>query len=328
MQPFSYLRPADEAHALGAARDVDTAYIAGGTNLVDLMRLEVLRPAALVDVNSLPLARIEATPDGGVRLGALARNSDVAYHPLVVKAYPALSLALLSGASPQLRHMATTGGNVMQKTRCAYYRDVASRCNKREPGSGCDAQGGYNRMHAVLGGSEHCIAVNPSDMNVALAALDAIVHTRRVDGSTRAVPFVDFHTVPGDHPEIESVLARGELITDVELPPRPFAARSTYVKVRDRASFAFALASAAVALEIAGGRIRAARVALGGVGTKPWRSHEAEKELVEKAPTRATFERAAAAALAGAKPYPDNKFKVELARRTIVRALAQVGGAS
>ncbi len=327
MRPFSYVRSTDEAGALAAGHDADMAYIAGGTTLVDLMRLDVMQPRALVDINALPLAGIEPIAAGGVRIGATARNTDVAYHPLIAEGYPALSQALLSGASPQLRNMATVGGNLLQRTRCPYFRDLGARCNKREPGAGCAALDGYTRMHAVLGVSDRCIAAHPSDMCVALVALDAVVHTRGAGGA-RAIPIRDFHLLPGDHPEIESALERGELITHVELPASPLAARSTYLKVRDRASYAFALASAAVALDVQGGVIREARIALGGVATKPWRSVEAEKALAGQPPTRASFQRAAALALQGARPRKDNTFKIELAQRCVVRALEKIGGAT
>ncbi len=327
MQPFNYVRAADEDHALAATRGGDVQYIAGGTSLVDLMRLDVLRPKTLVDVSALPLGKVEANGDG-VRIGAMVRNSDLAYHPLILQRFPVLSEALLSGASPQLRNMATTGGNVLQRTRCSYFRDPAWPCNKRQPGAGCSARGGYTRMHALLGGSEQCIAVHPSDMCVALAALDAIVQTRAPDGSRRSVPFTALHTLPGDHPEIESVLQRGELITHIDLPASPFAARSHYVKVRDRASYAFALASAAVALDLRDGTIREARVALGGVGTKPWRSLEAESALAGRRATAETYGRAAEAAMTGAMANADNRFKIELAKRTLVRALRELGGVS
>jgi xanthine dehydrogenase YagS FAD-binding subunit len=326
MKPFSYVRAGDEARALAEGAADGAQFIAGGTTLVDLLRLEVMRPTRLVDITGLAIGAVEAA-DGGVRIGAMARNSDVAYHPLIAERYPALAQALLSGASPQVRNMATVGGNLLQRTRCPYFRDLAAACNKRAPGSGCAAQGGFNRSHAVLGGSQHCIAVHPSDMCVALVALDAVVHTRG-PGGARAIPIVDFHTLPGEHPEIESVLAPGELVTHVVLPASPFAARSRYVKVRDRASFAFALASAAVALELEGGKIRQARVALGGVATKPWRSQDAEQALVGQAASKEAFGRAATAALNGAQGRPDNDFKIELARRTLVRALTLVGGPS
>jgi xanthine dehydrogenase YagS FAD-binding subunit len=325
MEPFRYVRPADDAAALDLGHAEGAAFIAGGTGLVDLMKLGVERPRALVDVNGLPHAAIEETPDG-VRIGALARNSDVARHPLIASKLPALSEALLSGASPQLRNMATVGGNLLQRTRCSYFRDLGAACNKRAPGSGCAAQEGPNRMHAVLGGSEHCIAVHPSDMCVALVALEAMVHARAPGGAERALPVADLHVQPGAHPEVETVLARGELITHVTIPLTPLAARSRYVKVRDRAAYAFALASAAVALDLAGETIRAARVALGGVATKPWRSPEAEQALAGQPAARETFERAAAAALAGAQPRGGNAYKVALAKRTLVRALERATG--
>jgi xanthine dehydrogenase YagS FAD-binding subunit len=325
MHPFSYVRATDEADAAAAMSD-GAEYVAGGTTLVDLMRLDVMRPRALVDISALPLGKVEPNGDG-VRIGALVRNSDLAYHPLV-DGYPALREALLSGASAQLRNMATVGGNVAQRTRCSYFRDASvAACNKRSPGSGCAALGGYTRMHAVLGGSPQCIATHPSDMCVALMALDAVVRARAPDGTVRTMPFADFHTLPGDHPEIENVLRHGELITHVDLPGSRFAARSHYLKVRDRASYAFALASAAVAIDLDGRTIRDARVAFGGVATKPWRSVEAEQELVGKAATLATYQRAAQAAMHGAVGQGDNAFKIELAQRTLVRALTDVGGA-
>lgn len=322
MEPFSWIKASDEAHAMSASGATGSQYIAGGTNLVDYMRLAVMRPAQVVDISALPLAAIEASAQG-LMIGALVRNSDLAYHPEVAQKYAVLSEAILAGASPQIRNLATTGGNMLQRTRCPYFRDISEpACNKRKPGSGCAAIGGFTRSHAILGTSQHCIASNPSDMNVAMAALDATVHIKGPRGE-RTVPFVDFHTLPGDRPERESVLEPGELITHVQLPaPLP---RSHYLKVRDRASFAFALASAAVALD-AGKTITAARVALGGIGTKPWRSKEAESVLVGAAPTLATFRKAADAALAGAQPQPGNQFKVELAKRTLVRALAETAG--
>jgi xanthine dehydrogenase YagS FAD-binding subunit len=326
MQPFVYVRAADTAQALDAGRGQDIHYIAGGTNVVDLMRIEVLRPHTVVDITALPLAQIEEL-EHGVRIGALASNTDVAYHPLIAKRYPVLAEALLSGASGQLRNMATVGGNLLQRTRCPYFRDVAHACNKRSPGAGCAALGGYNRPHAILGTSDHCIATHPSDMAVALVALDAVVRTRRASGE-RAIPIAELHRLPGDHPEVETVLEPGELITAVDLPASPFAARSGYLKVRDRQSFAFALASAAVALDLDGKVIRAARVALGGVATRPWRCPEAEQILAGQAPGLALYRRAAAAAVAGAVAQPDNKFKIELAQRTLVRALTRVGGGS
>jgi xanthine dehydrogenase YagS FAD-binding subunit len=324
MKPFTYVRPADARAAIAAAGAAGASFLAGGTTLVDLMRLEVMSPTALVDLGQVPLTAIERRGDG-LRIGAMARNSDVATHALVVERYPVLAQALLAGASQQVRNMATVGGNLLQRTRCPYFRDVAAPCNKRAPGSGCSALEGYTRSHAILGTSESCIATHPSDMCVALAALDAVVHTRN-GGRDRAIPLSDFHTLPGDHPEIENVLEQGELVTHIELPASPFAAHARYVKVRDRAAFAFALASAAVGLDVADGRIRAARIALGGVATRPWRAVEAEQALVGQAPNRASFERAAAAALVDPRPRRDNAFKVVLAQRTIVRALELAWG--
>jgi xanthine dehydrogenase YagS FAD-binding subunit len=327
MFPFAYVRATDEAGALAASGEGDAHYLAGGTTLIDLMRLDVMRPNRLVDITAIPLGKVEAI-DGGIRVGALVRNSDLAYHPLVAQ-LPVLREALLAGASPQIRNMATLGGNAMQRTRCAYFRDPGvAACNKRSPGSGCAAIGGYTRMHAVLGGSPSCIAVNPSDMCVALAALDAVVRTRRQGGSTRTLPFVDLHLLPGDHPERETALEPGELITHIDVPTGALAARSHYLKVRDRASYAFALASAGVALDHDGKTIRDARVALGGVGTKPWRSREAERELVGAPLDVDTFRRAAEVAMREATPQKDNAFKIELARRTLVRALVELTEAS
>ncbi len=326
MHPFTYVRATDEASASEAGTRPGAAILAGGTTLVDLMRLGVMRPDTVVDITRLALAAIEETPDG-IRIGALARNTDVAVHPAIAQRYPVLAEALLSGASPQLRNMATVGGNLLQRTRCPYFRDAGTPCNKREPGSGCSAIGGATRSHAVLGTSASCIATHPSDMCVGLLALDAVVHVRGAAGE-RAIALADLHTLPGDHPEIEHALAPGELVTAVTLPASRFAARSRYVKVRDRASFAFALASAGVALDLDGKTIRDARVALGGVATKPWRALAAERELVGHTPTRETFQRAANAALADARSQGDNAFKIELARRTIVRALERAGGAA
>jgi xanthine dehydrogenase YagS FAD-binding subunit len=323
MQPFTYARADGAAGAVKqVSGDARAAYLAGGTTLIDLMKLDVMTPAAVVDVNPLPLAKIDAT-DSGVRIGAMVRNSDLAYHEAIRKRYPVLSEALLSGATPQIRNMATVGGNLLQRTRCTYFRDTAWPCNKRQPGSGCSAIDGYNRSHAVLGTSDKCIATHPSDMCVALVALDAVVHTQGPDGG-RKIPITEFHVAYGDDPARESVLKHGELITAVELPNTPFFARSHYLKVRDRISFEFALASAAVALEIKDGKITAARLALGGVATKPWRAVEAEKALVGAKPEDAAYQAAAKAALQGAKPQKFNAFKIELARRTIVRALTTV----
>jgi xanthine dehydrogenase YagS FAD-binding subunit len=324
MNPFSYARAtALEGAVTTVARDPRAKFLAGGTTLVDLLRLDVETPAALVDVNALPLARIESLPGGGARIGALVRNSDLAAHPLVRKNYPVLSEALLSGASPQLRNMASVGGNLMQRTRCTYFRDPSYPCNKRTPGAGCAALHGYNRGHAVLGTSDRCIASFPGDMPVAMTALDAVVRTRRPHGGERTIPLADFYVPYGDDPARETVLEHGELITAVELPATPWFARSHYLKVRDRASYEFALASAAVALDLDGsGRIRAARVALGGVGSKPWRSREAEQALAGARAEEKSYQAAAEAALRGARPQKDNGFKIELARRTLARALA------
>lgn len=305
-----------------AQQGADVRFIAGGTNLVDYMKLDVETPRRLVDINGLPLDRIETTPDGGLRIGALARNSDVAHHPAVAERYPVLAQALLAGASAQLRNMATTAGNLLQKTRCVYYRDTAYPCNKRRPGSGCPAIGGPNRMLAVLGTSEHCIATNPSDQNVALQALEATVHITGRAGE-RSVPIADFYLLPGATPERETVLEPGDLVTHVTLPKPAPGSTSFYLKLRDRASYEFALASAAVVLAQRGGRIDFVRVALGGVGTRPWRSLEAERALQGKAATPANFRAAAEAALRDARPQSQNGFKIELAKRCLAHALAQ-----
>jgi xanthine dehydrogenase YagS FAD-binding subunit len=305
----------------GAIRSGGT-FIAGGTTLVDLMKLNVLQPQSVVDINSLPLDRVETLPNGGLRIGALVRNSDLANHDAVKKNYAVLSEALLSGASPQLRNMATTGGNLLQKTRCYYYRDVNYACNKRQPGSGCAALDGFNRIHAVLGGSEHCVATHPSDMAVAMMALEATVHTNGPKGE-RAIALDEFYLVPGSTPDRENVLAPGELITHVTLPAPASGSRSVYLKLRDRQQYEFALASSAIVISVSGGRIERARVAFGGVGTKPWRSREAEKALEGQQATPETFHRAADAAMAGAKPLKHNAFKIELAKRALVRTLEQ-----
>jgi len=329
MHPFTFVRAPDTDGAVSAASAGDAAFVAGGTNLVDLMRLGVMQPRRIVDVNGLPLADVEDA-GGGIRIGALAKHTDVAYHALVRERFPLVADALLAGASPQLRNMASIGGNLLQRTRCPYFRDPGTpACNKRVPGSGCAAQAGYQRSHAVLGTSEHCIATHPSDLCVALAALDAIVHTRGPNGA-RAIAFGELHTLPADHPEREHVLAPGELVTHVELPAASarFAKASRYVKVRDRASFAFALASAAVALVMDGSVIRDARIALGGVATKPWRSHDAEQILVGHAADPALFARAANVALQPAHARNGNAFKVPLAQRTITRALILATGSS
>ncbi len=322
MVPFHYLRASDEDDARRAVES-GARLLAGGTSLVDLMKLEVERPATVVDINALRLAEIHELPDGAIRVGALVRNSDMAHHELIRARFPLVSQALLAGASPQLRNMATTGGNLLQRTRCYYFRDTAMACNKREPGSGCSAIDGYNRIHAVLGTSAHCIATHPSDLCVALAAVDAVVRLSGPRGE-RAVPFTDFHLEPGEHPERESVMEPGEMITAVDLPALPFGARSVYVKVRDRASYAFALASAAVAADIVAGQVRDARIALGGIATKPWRARSAERALIGRPASAESYRTAAEAALSGAVPHEHNGFKIELAIRTLVRALAQV----
>lgn len=312
-----------QARSSTAQNGADVRFIAGGTNLVDYMKLNVERPKQVVDINGLALDRIEAVPGGGLKLGALTRNSDVAHHDAVKAQYPVLSQAILSGASTQLRNMATTGGNLLQKTRCVYFRDTASPCNKREAGTGCSAIGGYNRMLAILGVSDHCIATNPSDQNVALMALDATIHIEGTKGQ-RAVPIGEFYLLPGTTPQRETVLEPGDLITHVTLPALPAGAKSLYLKLRDRASYEFALASAAVAIkQNSSGRIEFARLAMGGVGTRPWRSLDAEKILLGKPATVTTFRAAAEAALHGAKPQSENGFKVELAKRCVVHALTQ-----
>jgi xanthine dehydrogenase YagS FAD-binding subunit len=324
MELFSYVRLDDPKAAVKrVSGDPSAEFLAGGTNLVDLMKLSVRTPAQVVDINPLPLTRIEVT-DSGVRIGALVTNTDLAYHEAVRKRYPVLSEALLSGATAQIRNMATVGGNLMQRTRCIYFRDTAWACNQRRPGSGCSALDGYNRGHAVLGTSEKCIAVHPSDMCVALAALDAVVHVQGPRGK-RSIPVVDFHVAYGENPARLTTLRHGELITAVELPATAFFARSHYLKVRDRASFEFALTSVASALEIKAGKITAARVALGGVATKPWRATAAEKVLLGEKPGKSAYAAAARAALRGARAYKHNAFKAELARRAIVRALTVVG---
>jgi xanthine dehydrogenase YagS FAD-binding subunit len=320
MIPFTYVKAEDTHDALQQVRDHNTAFVAGGTTLIDLMKLQVMTPTSLVDINRLPLDTIEHLPDGSVRIGAMVRNSDLAHDPTVASRFPVLSQALLSGASPQLRNVATTGGNLMQRTRCYYFRDPAYACNKRQPGSGCAAIDGFNRIHAVLGGSEHCIATHPSDMAVAMVALDAVVHIQGRDGE-RAVPVGEFHLLPGTTPHLETVVQPRELITSVTLPKSPFAAHSAYVKLRDRASYEFALASAAAALELEGDRMRAVRVVLGGVATKPWRSPEAEHVLNGARADEQTLRAAAEAAMQGATPHRHNAFKIEVAKRAIVRAL-------
>jgi len=330
MRPVSYTQATGISPAIAmVVRDAGATFLAGGTNLVDLMKIDVMTPTHLVDVTGLAsrdprLARIDEMGDGTLRIGSLVSNSDLAHHPAVRSRYPVLSEALLSGATVQLRNMATVGGNLLQRTRCYYFRDTASPCNKRQPGTGCSATGGYNRMHAVLGGSDQCIAANPSDMCVALSALDALVRVRG-PGGDRTIPLADFHRLPGDHPEQDSVLEQGDFILGVDIPPLPFATRSHYLKVRDRSSYAFALASAAVALDIQDNVIRGARLALGGVGTKPWRARPAEVTLTGRPPGLDAYRDAAEVALRDAVPQRFNGFKIELAKRTIVRALTTAG---
>ena len=324
MNTFEYFRPSTIPEAVAAASEPGAAYLASGTNLMDLMKGRIVSPRRLVDVNRLPgLDRIEALPDGGVRIGALVRNADLAHDGAFSKAFPAVAEALLSGASAQLRNAATVGGNLLQRTRCPYFYDVASACNKRQPGAGCDARGGENRLHAVLGWSEHCIATNPSDFGVPLVALGAVVE---IEGKTgrREVALEDFHRLPEDAPERDSVLEPGELIVAVRLPAEAsaFARHARYLKVRERLSYAFAVVSAAAALRIEGGAIVEARIALGGVAAKPWRAHAAEATLAGERPSDGAFRRAAEAALAEAKPSGDNAFKITLARGIVVRALA------
>jgi len=327
MHTFEFIRPADTAAAVAAAAQAKTAqqgadvrFVAGGTTLIDLMKLNVETPARLIDINRLALDKIEATPNGGLKIGATVRNSDLARHPMVQRDYAVLSQAILNGASAQLRNMATTAGNLLQRTRCMYLRDTAMPCNKREPGTGCPAITGSNRMIAVFGTSEHCIATNPSDMCVAMAALEATIHIQGLKG-TRVISIGDFHLLPGNTPEQETVLEPGDLITHVTLPPPIAGSKQLYLKLRDRASYEFALASAAVVINVAGGRVTRARIALGGVGTKPWRSHEAEAALAGQPANDASFRKAAEAALRGAKPQSENKFKIELAKRCLTHAL-------
>ncbi len=331
MNPFTYSRASDANQAVAEiSAKPQGKFLGGGTNLIDLMKMGVETPAQLIDINRLPLAQIEELPNGkGLRLGALARNSDVAEHSLIKTRYPVLSEALLSGASPQLRNMATVGGNLLQRTRCYYFYDPAfPQCNKRKPGSGCGALEGYNRIHAILGQSEACIATNPSDMCVALAALDAIVRVRGPNGE-REIPMTDFHRLPGDTPERDTNLKPDELIVAVDLPAMPFAMRSHYLKVRDRASYAFALVSVAAVLDLDSNKtIKAARVALGGVAHKPWRAEKVGKELTGKKADEKTFRDAAEVELAAAKGYKHNSFKIELAKRAIVRALSTVAAMS
>src|SRR5208282_3038159 len=321
MKLFNYIQASDTSSAIALVlKNPNASFIAGGTTLVDLMKLNVQSPSQLVDINSLPLTGIEVRPDGVLRIGAMARNSDVAYNSMIKQRYPVVSEAILAGASPQLRNMATIGGNLMQRTRCYYFRDTSYPCNKRSPGSGCPAIDGFNRIHAILGTSDNCIATHPSDLCVALSALDAIVRIKSQKGE-REIPINDFYLVPNDRPDEENMLEQGELITAVDIPPLAFASKSGYLKVRDRASYEFALASAATAIDIQNNVIRSARIALGGIATKPWRVKDAEQLLVGTEPIEKSFRSAAELALQNAKPRQYNKFKVELAKRTIIRAL-------
>jgi xanthine dehydrogenase YagS FAD-binding subunit len=320
METFTYTRATGVQQAIQAAGQSQTRFIAGGTTLLDLMKLNVERPARLVDINRLPLDQVEKLPDGRLRIGATVRNSNLAHHPAVESDYAVLSQALLSGASAQLRNMATTGGNLLQRTRCMYFRNDAMACNKRTPGSGCSAIEGDNRTLAILGASKDCIATNPSDMNVALTALEAIIHIQGAKGE-REVPIGDFFLVPGNTPQRETVLEPGELITYVTLPAPKTGSKQVYLKLRDRASYEFALSSAAIVAVVSNGKLDFVRVALGGVGTKPWRSLEAERVLHGKPADGKVFRQAAEAALHGAQPQSQNGFKVQLAKRCITHAL-------
>ncbi len=321
MRPFKFSSANDARNAVQTiAANRDAQFLAGGTNILDLMKEDVMRPTELVDVSRLNLTQIKSV-NGGLSLGALAKNTDTANHPLVRQNYPLLSQAILAGASQQIRNMATNGGNHHQRTRCSYFYDVAMPCNKREPGSGCGALEGINRMHAIFGWSEKCVAVYPSDMSIALVALDAVVKVQGANGAERSITFADFHRLPGDNTEKDTNLNHGELITAIELPKNNFAGKSYYLKVRDRASYAFALVSVAAALEMNGSKIKQARIAMGGVAHKPWRALQAEKMLIGKEATEANFRQAAEAEMKNAKPLEHNKFKVELGNRGIVRAL-------
>jgi len=326
VRPFGYLVPPDPATAIAAVTGrPGAAFLAGGTNLVDLMKLGVVSPDLLVDVTGLLSGRIEPVPGGGLRIGAGVRNSDLAADPRVRAGYPVLAQAVLAGASGQLRNMATVGGNLLQRPRCLYFQDVTKPCNKRVPGSGCPARAGDHRNLAILGGSPHCVATHPSDMAVALAALDAVVHVEG-PGGPRALPLGGLYRLPGDRPDRETTLERGDLITAVELPAPGFAARSAYRKVRDRASYAFAVASVAAALDVSGGVVRDARLALGAVAPVPWRARAAERVLAGRPATAEWFGRAADAELAAAAPLPDNAFKLTLVRNIVVRMLCELAG--
>ncbi|WP_268797960.1 FAD binding domain-containing protein [Pseudomonas huanghezhanensis] len=327
MTPFSYSKPTDISQAINLAGPA-TRFIAGGTNLLDLMKENIAKPEHLIDITGLPLSDIQQTANGGLMIGALVSNADLAWHPLIEGRYPLLSQAVLAGASPQLRNMASTGGNLLQRTRCYYFYDSTVPCNKREPGTGCPAKDGLNRIHAILGASDDCVATHPSDMCVALAALEAVVHVEGRAGK-RQIEFADFHRLPGNTPERDNHLADDELITAVELPPARFVEHSHYLKIRDRASYAFALISVAAALELDGDIIRDVRLTLGGVAHKPWRDKAVESSLKGQAVSREAFVAAADAMLRDAQPLEHNAFKIKLARRAIVRALsdAATGGA-
>jgi xanthine dehydrogenase YagS FAD-binding subunit len=324
MIPFDYHRATSVADAVTAVADhPDAVFLAGGTNLVDHMKLGLVEPGLVVDVGHLPLSDVDQLPEGGLRVGADVRNSDLAAHPIVRSRYPVLARALLSGASGQLRNLATTAGNLLQRTRCVYFQDVTTPCNKRTPGTGCSAIGGYVRYHAILGASENCVAVHPSDMAVAMSALDADVLFVDGDGEHR-IPLTEFHRLPGDRPEDDTVLPPGALITAVEIPAPPQGARSTYRKVRDRASYAFALTSVAAEVVVDDGTVSSARIALGGIAHKPWRARRVEQRLVGSPATEDAFRAAADAELEQAEPLPGNEFKVELTRRTIVATLTSL----
>ncbi len=332
MKSFSFKRGADPAEAVKLlAADVSARFIAGGTNLIDLMKEGIDQPTSLVDISRLPLSVVRALPNGGVSIGALAKNADTANHPLIRQNYPMLTQAILAGASPQIRNMATNGGNLMQRTRCPYFYDMATPCHKRQPGTGCSAKDGLNRYSAIFGWSDSCVAVHPSDMCVALAALDAVVRVRGANGQERSIKFADFHRVPGSAPEKDNTLTHGELITSIDLPRSAFGAKSYYLKVRERSSYAFALVSVAAGLDVqSNGSIRTSRIALGGVAAKPWRAEEAEKYLVGKKPGETAFREAAKIAVSQAKPLNENGYKVKMAERAIFRALtsAMNGGAA
>ncbi|MDQ2776709.1 MAG: xanthine dehydrogenase family protein subunit M [Acidobacteriota bacterium] len=324
MKNFSYARAEDQQSALSLlSQNGSSKFLGGGTNLVDLMRENIEQPDALVDITRLPLTGIEELPEGGIRIGALVRNSRLAENQIVRERYPVLSQAILMGASAQLRNMATTGGNLMQRTRCYYFYDTAAHCNKRLPGTGCDAIDGFNRIHAILGTSPECIATHPSDMCVAMAALDAVVQVAG-KGGQRSIPLVDFHRLPGDTPNIDTNLQPDELITAVDLPAMPFARKSLYRKVRDRASYAFAIVSVAAALEVENGVVKQVRLALGGVAHKPWRASKAEQHLIGKAINERTLQEAAQLELEPAQPLQHNGFKIDLAKRTIVNVLMEL----